>query len=194
MSVRTMRFEAGSTLYGTGETGDSLFYVREGLVKLVQSLADGTQRIVRLLRRGMVAGLEVLLEMPYEHIAVTLQSTLVCRIPSSIVYRLDDAYAGLHWQLIRQWQDSLHEADEWTTELSTGNARGRLARLLLFLINGSGCECRVFNREDIGAILGVTTETASRTMAEFKREGLITENRSHRCRCSVDTLRAIAME
>ncbi len=35
--------------------------------------------------------------------------------------------------------------------------------------------CSLFNREDTGAMLGITTQTASRTISEFKRQRLLVE-------------------
>ena len=192
-SVEALRFASGSTLYNTGDPGERIFIIHEGLVKLVQYLADGTQRIVRLLHPGTIAGLDALVGHSYEHTAVALQSTSVCRISIDAVRRLDAADPDLHWQLIKRLKRALHEADEWLTELSTGSARARLARLLVSLAPAAGT-CEIFSREDLGAILGVTTETASRTMAEFKREGLVVETGMYRCRCIVETLREIATE
>jgi CRP/FNR family transcriptional regulator, anaerobic regulatory protein len=75
-----------------------------------------------------------------------------------------------------RWQRALSEADAWLTELSTGSARQRVARLLLRLVRDrESSECELFSREDMGAMLGVTTETTSRTIAEFKRQSLLVE-------------------
>lgn len=192
-SVEALRFASGSALYNTGDPAEQIFVIREGLIKLVQYSADGTQRIVRLLQQGTIAGLDALVDRPYEHTAVTLQPTFLCCIPIDAVHRLDTACPDLHWQLIKRLKGSLHAADEWLTELSTGSARARLARLLVTLVVAAD-ECEVFSRENLGAMLGVTTETASRTMAEFKREGLVTEKGLYRCRCVVEALRKIATE
>ena len=35
--------------------------------------------------------------------------------------------------------------------------------------------CHLFGREDVGALLGITTETASRTVSEFKKSRAISE-------------------
>ncbi|MDR6773608.1 Crp/Fnr family transcriptional regulator [Azospirillum sp. BE72] len=119
--------------------------------KLVQYLPDGTQRIVRLLRRGAIAGLEVLVGSTYEHSAVVLQEAAVCRIPREVIDRLNRETPRLHRQLMQRWHQSLRQADEWLTELSTGSARERLARLFLQLA-GDAPErpVRVFGREDSG--------------------------------------------
>lgn len=163
-------------LYRAGDPAQSVFTIRSGLVKLVQYLPDGHQRIVRLLRDTDVTGLEALLEQPYQHDAIVLQPTEVCRIPLEVIQRLDRDQPKLRKELMLRWQHALGEADAWLTQLSTGSARARMARLLLRLANGKeGAEIELFGREDIGSMLGITTETASRIIAEFKRKGVLRE-------------------
>ena len=60
----------GKTMYHMGEPGRSIFTVRQGLVKLLQYLPDGGERIVRLVRSTDVTGLEALVGQPYQHDAV----------------------------------------------------------------------------------------------------------------------------
>lgn len=174
LPIDEFALDAGVTLYEAGCAGKALFTIRSGLVKLVQYLPDGTQRIVRLLRQGATAGLEVLVGQPYEHTAIVLRTAVVCRLPKEVVERLSRETPRLHSQLMRRWYSALHQADEWLTELSTGSARQRVARLMLhFLEDGGGATFRLTSREDVGAMLGITTETASRTVAELKRAGVI---------------------
>ena len=193
LPIDEIRFDANATLYEAGQDGRALFTIRSGLVKLVQYLPDGTQRIVRLLRPGATAGLEVLVGQPFEHTAVVLQSALVCRLPREVVERLSRETPRMQSQLMRRWHAALHQADGWLTELSTGNARQRVSRLFLHLLeSGGGPTVQLLSREDVGAMLGITTETASRTVAEFKRQGLVEEIGTNRFRCNKEELDRVA--
>jgi CRP-like cAMP-binding protein len=186
--------EAGSHLYRVGGRGEAVFTLRSGLIKLVQYLPDGTQRIVRLVSATDVVGLEALIDQPYQHDAVVLQEASVCRIPIGVLRRLQENDPALHRELMRRWQRALAEADAWLTELSTGAARQRVARLLLRLVDQRGeGRCTLFGRRDMGAMLGITTESASRAMAGFKREGLVVEG-SHGFRVDRAALEKIAAD
>ena len=183
----------GTVLYHAGDESDHMFTVRTGSLKLVQYLADGGQRIVRLARSTDVLGLEALLENQYQHDAVVLQPTEVCRFPARIVRTLGEENPALHRELMARWQRALSEADAWLTELSTGSARQRIARLLLRLVrNRQSSECELFSREDMGAMLGITTETTSRTIAEFKRQSLLVDLSTNRFLLDIPNLRRIA--
>jgi CRP-like cAMP-binding protein len=182
----------GATIYSAGDPAQALFTIRTGLVKLVQFLPDGTQRIVRLMRKTDLVGLEALIEPEYPHTAVTLQATELCRLPVDFVRVLSQTNTQLFHELMARWHKALANADRWITEFSTGSARDRVVRLLLWLSElGDGESCDLFSREDLGAVLGLTTETASRTMAELKRKGYVSEPRLNHFLCDIPNLRRL---
>jgi CRP/FNR family transcriptional regulator len=190
--IDDLHYPKEGLLYRQGDNGNALYTLRSGTIKLVQYAQDGTLRIVRLLRAGDVAGLEALLGRPYQHDAVALEPIRVCRLPVEVLQRLNQHTPRLHKQLMERWQRALAEADASLTELSTGPARARVARLLLRLASPEQLECALLGREDMGAMLGITTETASRTIAAFKREGLVQDSAPDRVRCDIDRLSAVA--
>jgi CRP-like cAMP-binding protein len=79
------------------------------------------------------------------------------------------------------------------TELATGSTQVRVARLLIHLVGDDPVgSCYLPGREDIAAIVGTATETASRVVAEFRRTGFIEESGSHRVRVDQGMLGKIA--
>ena len=195
LPIEELLIETGGILYNTGDDGAAAFTIRRGLVKLVHYLPDGTQRIVRLLRPGAVAGLEVTAGQSYEHTAIVVSHALVCRLPREVLERLSRETPRLHRQLMNKWHQTLRLADEWLTDLNTGSARQRVARLFLHLLDGAGEDrCQLLGREDVGAILSVTTETASRAVAEMKRAGLVSETAPNTFACDRSGLEAVARE
>lgn len=187
--------EPQEALYRAGDQGEYMYTLRVGAVKLVQYLPDGNQRIVRLARDTDVLGLESLLGSSYQHDAIALRGSQLCRFPTRLVRRLSRENPKLHQTLFHRWQQALSEADAWLTQLSTGSARQRVARLLLRLARpGQSGECVLFGREDLGAMLGITTETTSRTIAEFRRQGLLLELEPNRCQLDIRRLTDIANE
>lgn len=182
-------YPAGAEIYASGDDATALYTIRSGLVKLTRYLPDGGQRIVRLLRKTDVAELDALVSGVYQHNAVALRETEVCRLPIPTVKALCDTTPRLYHELMSRWHRALSDADRWIAELSTGSARDRVVRLLLWLSEVEeqpGCE--LFSREDLGAVLGLTTETASRVMAELKRQGFISEPKPNKFLCDIPNL------
>jgi len=163
-----------AVLYEQGAAAPYVYTLRHGLIKLKVDLPNGGQRIVRLLRPGDVAGMETLVGERYHHTAIALHDADVCRIPREVVLQLDKTNPSVHQALQQRWQRSVDQADHFIVALSTGPAEARMARLLITLgCDGTLSETLLPSREDMGALLGITTETASRIMAEFRRRGLI---------------------
>jgi len=193
--IDQFELKVGHKLYGMGEDAKFMYTVRSGLIKLVHYMPDGTQRIVRLLKTADVVGLEAILDPTYKHDAIVLHPTEVCRYPASAAQELSASNPDLHRELMTRWQQALNEADTWVTELSTGSSRQRVARLILMLIKGYPANtCSLFSREDMGAMLGITTETASRTIAEFKRQKLIVETSTNVFLCDSPKLEELSYQ
>lgn len=186
-------YRPGERIYSMNDEARSLFTIRSGLVKLVQYLPNGTGRIVRMLKKTDVLGLELMLEDAYEHDAYALHRTEVCILPVDDLKRLSRHKPELYHVLMARWHKALSNSDRWVRDFSTGSAKQRVARLLLCLTEyEGGSECQLFGREDLGAILGLTTETASRTMAELKRQGLVAEVEPNVFNCNLPNLTRIA--
>ncbi|MTJ80875.1 MAG: Crp/Fnr family transcriptional regulator [Telmatospirillum sp.] len=190
LPIAEVQYAVGDVIYSAGDDGAAIYTVRSGLVKLVRYLPDGTQRIVRLLRRGEAAGLEVVVGQPYGHTAIALYPAELCRIPRPVIERLSRETPRLHDQLMRRWHAAVAEADGRLTELSTGKAQKRLARLFLQLVQADGT-AMLFSREDIGAMLGISREHACRAMADLKRHRVIFELSANHFRCDLARLAVI---
>jgi len=172
--IDDLEIMAGQPVVRLGETATSLYTLRVGLVKLVRNTIDGRQRIVRVLRAGDVIGLEALMGPTYESDAIALTPIKVCRLPLQVIQRLNRETPRLHQRLLEKWHRSLKEADDWLADLNFGNARQRVAGLILKMRSEHDAGVStLFSREDMGAMLDLKLETVSRTLNAFQREGLI---------------------
>lgn len=176
--IDDLEFQPGDSLFHMGEAASSLMTLRAGMVKLVRNMQDGRQRIVRVLSPGDVIGLEALFVSTYESEAVALQNVRVCRLPVEVIHRLNRETPRLHQRLMEKWHHSLREADDWLAELNFGNARQRLAGLVLKMNERHATSDDVdavtlFSREDMGSMLNLTLETVSRALSAFIREGAL---------------------
>ena len=182
----------GEVLYKQGDKPEAIYTIRSGLVKLVSYLNDGSFRIVRILKQGDVVGLEALDNKHYFHHAVILDSASFCRLPVCGIKDINNNSPHLFKQLTARWQRVISDADTWLSKLSSGFAKQRVAHLLIYLSQDSDkALCFLPAREDIGALLAITTETASRVIAEFKRKEIIKLTSPHQVIVNREALTAI---
>lgn len=173
--VQSVRLLPGQRIYAQGFVGASLFTVREGIVRFERVTEAGDRRIVRLAGRGGLIGQEALLHRCYADEAVACTETQLCRIPRSAVERLAAREPTLHRELMGRWQSSLEAAEEWSAELTSGTTRRRVLQLVARLaeLAGPGDCIWLPPRHEMGVMLDMAFETASRVVGQLRREGIL---------------------
>jgi CRP/FNR family transcriptional regulator len=170
-------YEPGEVVFYEGDEVEVAYVICRGLVKLISYLPNGRARIVRLHGRGSVLGLVGLMRHPHEHTAIAVEDTRGYRIPLSLLQGVSrddpETYSGL----LEHWYQYLDTADTWITEFSTGPIRARVARLIQFLESiehkSNAHRVTLLTSEEMAEILGVTPESVSRIIAEFKRKHVL---------------------
>ncbi|GAP33881.1 Crp/Fnr family transcriptional regulator [Piscinibacter sakaiensis] len=166
---------AGARLYGRGEAGGAVYTVRAGIVRFERVTEGGQRRILRLASRGDLIGQEALLGRAYSDDAVACTEVELCRIPPGLVEQLGDHAAPLRRELMLRWQRALDEAEGWATDLAAGSARRRMLKLLELLGRHADIDGSVWlpRRDEIGDMLDMTIETASRQVSRLRREAIL---------------------
>lgn len=174
--IENILFANHGLIYREGDPQQAIYMLRRGFVKLVQHTAAGTSRIVRIVKSGNMFGLESLIDERSRHTAEAVGDVDVCRIPAKSIRRLQQDEFPMLEHLMARLQQSLDAADLVITHLSTGSSRARVASFLLQArFDVAHGECEYLSREELAGLLGLTIETVSRTLAEFKRSGVLKE-------------------
>lgn len=172
--IDDMTYPVGGLMYFEGDKALGVFTLRQGIVKLVRSTADGRERIIRVLRAGDVVGIEALATGHYDSEAVALNEVKVCRIPLGVMHNLSTQSPRLHNRLMQKWQQALKGADDWLADLNFGTARQRVARFILKMRHEvHPDQSSMFSREDMGAMMDLKLETVSREVSGLVREQVI---------------------
>jgi len=167
---------ADQAVFRQGDRGHALYTVREGVLRLERVTERGERRIVRLVGRGDLIGQEAMLGQRHGDDAIACTPVQLCRIPANLVDELEASQAPLRRELMQRWQAAVDDARDWLADLSTGPARRRMLRLLDRLLGYAGGADTVWlpRREEMGAMLDMTVETASRLVSQLRRDGVIT--------------------
>lgn len=176
-AARLVNYAPGDTIYHENSEVEALYVVRDGRIKLVTYMENGRARIVRLHNRGSVVGLNGLLDEPYAHTALAIDEVNVYQLPMNLIKSVKDVEPEIYCQLLEYWHQYLNMADTWITDFSTGAIRGRVARLIMFLVEFDEDlgprEVTLLTVEEMADILGVTPESVSRVMADMKRNRIL---------------------
>lgn len=172
-------YKAKETIYLQGDSSNNAFTLRKGMVKQVKSLADGRLQIVRILKRGDLFGFDGFANQDYNQSAIALTDTELCHLPLAGLQELRKTRPEIDKAMMDRWIQHLHEAENMMLDLGTKKASERLAS---FLVNWGEEEDGIWkkmelSRKEIGDLLGLTIETVSRFLSQWKKLGVIQERK-----------------
>jgi len=190
------RMERGENLYRAGDTFNSLYAVRSGFFKTVQTLEDGRDQVTGFHMAGEIMGMDGIGPEEHGNSAVALEDSEVCVIPYSRLESLGRDMHLLHRQFHKVMSREIVQEQSVMLLLGTMRAEERLAAFLLNLsqrFTARGYSASEFNlrmtREEIGSYLGLKLETVSRAFSKFQEDGVISVHQKHICILDVGGLK-----
>jgi CRP/FNR family transcriptional regulator len=180
------RIERSESLYRAGDEFSSLYAVRSGFFKTVQTLEDGREQVTGFHMGGEIMGMDGIGPEKHSTSAVALEDSEVCVIPYSRLVNLGHEMHGLQRQFHKVMSREIAQEHSVMLLLGTMRAEERLAAFLLNLsqrFTARGYSASEFNlrmtREEIGSYLGLKLETVSRAFSKFQEDGLISVHQKH---------------
>lgn len=168
-------YAAGEHIFRAGDKPRGLFSVRKGVVKLEALNEDGAAHTLRLVGAGGLLGYRSLFSNEiYQKSAIAIEDTEVCFLPMSEIQELFNCHPELGLRMIGQLASDLQLAEnKWVDQIDKG-AAARVADALIFL--NEKFHHTSWTRKEIAEWAGTTTETVIRTLAQFEKEGIISQN------------------
>jgi CRP/FNR family cyclic AMP-dependent transcriptional regulator len=173
----TLAYPAGATLFVEGQACRGIYVLCKGRVKISTGSSDGQVLILRIARPGEVLGLNATISgIPHETSAETGQSCQLNFVKQADFLRFlkdhTDAcmHAAIH--LSRECQHAYGQI----RSLVMASAPQRIARLMLDWSHDDSATARArgikvaLTHEEIGQIIGMSRETVTRTLADFRKQ------------------------
>lgn len=179
--MQLFRLDKGNFVFQTGDPADSMFVICEGHVKIFHNTADGKEQIFYIYQEGdFVGGLNVLQQTSYIYMGQALEDCLIASIPKSFFDKYMLNNPAILQRILAKSFDRIRWAEDLISRLSTNNAAMKAAALLLRLKDAFGIKTPdgirldlSLNREEMGNYSGLTRETMTRKLGEFKDLGYI---------------------
>ncbi|MFS4418135.1 response regulator [Maribacter sp. 2307ULW6-5] len=162
-----------------GDAAHDLFFVEKGRVKTYRSTESGKEFVTGIHKAGDFMGQLSLLggQGTYLESATALKEATIYAIPKSNFLPLIKDNREIANRFMELISNDLMEMQEQLVSMAYESVRQRAAKTLLRLhARGVGQEGIELPREDFAGMIGTATETAIRTLSEFKDEGLISIN------------------
>ncbi len=166
-------------IYYEGDAISGIYLILSGRVKAVKLNEDGRELVTGMYGPDDYLGIQAMLSGDhYGETAEAVEDTTICLLPKETVKQLLDNYTDIGQKFIKVLSSNLIEKEEQLLQLAYHSVRKRMAEILVRLSkqqnlqNDSEVQIKI-SREDLASMAGMATETVSRTLSDFKDEGII---------------------
>ena len=177
-----LSYPAGAVLMEQGGDPGDVFYVEEGLAKLVRTGPDGREQILGLRGPGWFLGAALVLTFrahPASAVAVT--PCRLRRLTRQAFLELMAKHEALSWHVHQMHSREVLSQFQQMADLGTATSRQRLERFLRRFTgaasaNGNGGGVRLtlpLKRWELASLLAVTPEHLSRLLRQLRDDGVI---------------------
>jgi CRP-like cAMP-binding protein/CheY-like chemotaxis protein len=178
---KVRHFKQNQTIYYESDQAIGLYLVISGRVKTIKIAEDGRELITGMFITEQYLGAHAVLSKEvYSDTAIALEDTSMIQIPTDQLEPLLNVYPEVSRKFIKLLANDIREKEDQLLKLAYHSVRKRMSESLLRLYNLSTTKSESFKvtREDLAAMAGIATETVSRTLSDFKDEGLINKKGS----------------
>ncbi|HHU54162.1 MAG TPA: Crp/Fnr family transcriptional regulator [Clostridiaceae bacterium] len=180
-SVRILDFTRNQTVFRPGDSADRMYIVISGRMKITQLMPDGRPQILYIYNPGdFVGGLNILSGDQYLYLGETLEDSKIGQIGKNIFSEFALTRVDSLIEILAKSFDRIRWAESLISRLSASNAEIKVAGLLISLIDSYGIKKNdkihlklSINREEMGSYAGLTRETMTRKLNEFRNKGYI---------------------
>jgi CRP-like cAMP-binding protein/AmiR/NasT family two-component response regulator len=164
-------------IYLEGDEATRLYFVQSGRVKTVKITDSGKELVVGLHGPGEFFGyLPLLQNAPHGDSAIAVDESELLYIPKDDFTELLLRNPAVSQQFVRLLAGQVSGQAELLLSLAYNSMRRRVADLLVQLheLAGGQVDAAIqLTRDDMAALVGTAPESLSRTLNEFKQDGLI---------------------
>ncbi|MGB5436216.1 MAG: response regulator [Maribacter sp.] len=184
---RPKSYEKKDFIFREGDGAHTLFFIERGTAKTYRSTESGKEFVTGIHKAGDFIGQLSLLNPKgiYLETAMAIDATEVYAIPKSDFIHLINDNRDVSHKFMDIISNDLIQVQDQLVNMAYATVRQRVAQALLSLhkkgiIKDSYYEGLDIPREDFAGMIGTATETAIRTLSEFREEGLITMGHARR--------------
>ena len=173
---KARQFKKNQVIYYDGDKGNGLYLVISGKIKTIKLAEDGRELMTGIFNDDDYLGVNALLSNePYSDTATALEDSTLCLIPKDQLEQLLNLYPEVAREFIKILANNIREKEDQLLQLAYHSVRKRMAEAMMRLYKQqpAGSDGFKITREDLAAMAGMATETVSRTLSDFKDEGLI---------------------
>lgn len=179
--VEFKEYKKGEMIFKTGDKADRLYIVCSGEMKIFTYLLDGREQILYIYSPGDFVGAHNLIrEDEYKYNAEALEKTTISTINKAEFDKILVKNPKITLKILEKSFDRIRWAESLIQRLTSSSADAKVSGLLLYFMENFGklgdqgiVINLSMNREEMGSFAGLSRETMTRKLNQYKELGYI---------------------
>jgi len=185
-----VKLKTDQVLFLVGDNGNGCYRVEDGLLKVTMISRDGNERILAFLGPGAIVGeMSIIDQLPRCASVVAVRASVLSFLDRTDFVDFAKEHSQVYESLLTLLSRRLRETD---TTIAAGTflpLRGRIACTLLELAQEFGRDVgsgrivirQKISQKDLAAMTGISRESVSRILSNWKRRKLVTQPSGYYC-------------
>ena len=178
-SMSETRIGRGDVLFHEGDSGDRLYVVTDGKIKLGRTSADGRENLLAILGPGQMFGeLSLFDPGPRSATATAVTPCILMSLGHDELLRWLEDQPSVARALLHQLAARLRKTSDVVADLVFSDVPGRVAKALLDLSRRFGRTAddgihvhHDLTQEELAQLVGASRETVNKALADFAMRG-----------------------
>ena len=178
-SLNEIKLRRGETLFREGDSGDRLYVVLDGKIKLGRSSPDGRENLMAVLGPGQMFGeLSLFDPGPRSLTATAVTDVTMMSLGHEELSRWLTGHPDVARNLLGQLASRLRRTNDVVADLVFSDVPGRVAKALLDLATRFGRQAddgvhvhHDLTQEELAQLVGASRETVNKALADFANRG-----------------------
>lgn len=167
-------YKKNQVVYYEGDSANVVWVVLDGKVKTTKMAEDGRELMTAMQESDDFLGINILFsDGVYIDTATAVTDCHLCNFPKSQFEDFIALYPDVAGKFVKILSNQIRQQEEQLMQLAYQSVRKRISESILRLQRQTGTANVVVSRIDLAAMSGTAPETVSRTLSDFKEEGLI---------------------
>lgn len=188
------KFAKNEVIFSESDTMKFFFVIRSGAIKLFKTSKEGREIVVKIMGPGEFSCCAPLYEGGRLFMnAVAIEDSVVVMIPAdNFKEMLNSSISPMGLRIIAGLCNRIKYLSNLVEDLTFKDVEQRIILTLLRLAEGKSPEENIVTlavtHQDIASMTGTVREVVSRTMAKFKKDGIITDSSTKGFKINKDSL------
>lgn len=173
---KTRFFKKNQIIHYEGDHATGIYLVLSGKIKTMKMAEDGRELMTGICQADDFLGINIILSNnAHEDTATALEDSCLCFFPKTQFDEMLRLYPDVAGKFLEILSHEIRKKDGYLLQLAYQSVRKRISEAILRLYkqHENGIKTLNVSRDDLAALAGTAAETVSRTLTEFKNEGLI---------------------